>query len=281
MEKPMQEPQEPTPVGPSTPRWQVAVLVVLALLLGWIAYAQHSGRKELTAQLRQANGKLEELEIRAATLEDNYANLKGNFEVTSERLGLTRQELARARALAQQIKEEQRRTSAQLGSQIEEQQTQLGSLSGEVTEVKSEVAETQEALAETRTTLQRTIGDLGIQSGLIARNQEELEELKERGERDYYEFNLRKSKQYSRVGPVSIRLRKTDTKRQKYTVDLLTNDKRVEKKDKTLLEPVQFYIQGTRHLLEVVAFEVNKNQIVGYVSVPKEVDLQQTEAASR
>ncbi len=147
--------------------------------------------------------------------------------------------------------------------------------------MKGEVAETQQALAETQTELQRTIGDLGIQSGLIARNQEELDELKKRGERDYYEFNLRESKRYTRVGPVSIRLRDTDTKRQKYTVDLLTNDKRVEKKDKTLLEPVQFYIQGTRHLLEVVAFEVNDDQIIGYVSVPKEVGVTRADSAAR
>ncbi|MDA2913753.1 hypothetical protein MYX77_07320 [Acidobacteriia bacterium AH_259_A11_L15] len=257
--------------SPASARWLGAVLVVLALMTGWIAYAQHTARKELTAQLRQANDKLGELESRTATLEDNYATLQGNFEVTSERLGLTQKELARARAVAQQIREEQRRASAQLGSQLEEQQTQLGSLSGEVTAVRGEVAQTQETLAETQTTLQRTIGDLGMQSGLIAHNQEELEELKARGERNYFEFDLRKSKQYTRVGPVSLRLRKTDTKRQKFTLDVLANDKRVEKKDKTLLEPVQFYVEGTRHLLEVVAFQVEKNRIVGYISVPKEL----------
>ncbi|MFQ5724128.1 MAG: hypothetical protein ACE5G6_06510 [Terriglobia bacterium] len=257
--------------SPAGSRWLVALLVVLALMVGWIAYAQYTARKELTAQLRQANDKLSELEARTAGLEDNYATLQGNFEVTSERLGLTQKELARARAVAQQIREEQRRTSAQLGSQLEEQQTKLGSLSGEVSAVRGEVIQTRETLAETRTTLQRTIGDLGVQSGLIAHNQEELDELKARGERNYFEFDLRKSKQYTRVGPVSLRLRKTDTKRQKYTIDVLANDKRVEKKDKTLLEPVQFYVEGTRHLLEVVAFRVEKNRIVGYISVPKEL----------
>jgi hypothetical protein len=121
--------------------------------------------------------------------------------------------------------------------------------------------------------LQRTIGDLGVQSGLIAKNRDELGELKRRGERDYFDFDVKKSKQFSRAGPVSVLLNKTDPKRQKYTVTLLANDKRIEKKDKTLLEPVQFYLQGTRHLVEMVVFQVEKDRVVGYVSVPKEVAL--------
>ncbi|MBI4466589.1 MAG: hypothetical protein HY656_04070 [Acidobacteria bacterium] len=268
-------PQEPkqevltAPAGSRSPRWLVAVLAVLAVLVGWIAYAQYSARAELTAQLRQANDKLARLESRAAALEDNYANLKANSDVTSEKLGLTQQELARARSLAQQIREEQKLAVEQLGTHIVEEQTQLGSLTGEVGEVKGDVAQTKQALAETQMTLQRTIGDLGVQSGLIATNGEELEALKRRGERDYFEFDLKKSKQFTRVGTISLQLSKTDTKRQKYTVTVLANDRRIEKKDKTLLEPVQFYLQGTRHMMEIVVYEVDKNRVVGYMSAPK------------
>lgn len=272
-------PQEPkqevltAPAGSRSPRWLVAVLAVLAVLVGWIAYAQYSARAELTAQLRQANDKLARLESRAAALEDNYANLKANSDVTSEKLGLTQQELARARSLAQQIREEQKLAVEQLGTHIVEEQTQLGSLTGEVGEVKGDVAQTKQALAETQMTLQRTIGDLGVQSGLIATNGEELEALKRRGERDYFEFDLKKSKQFTRVGTISLQLSKTDTKRQKYTVTVLANDRRIEKKDKTLLEPVQFYLQGTRHMMEIVVYEVDKNRVVGYMSAPKEAAL--------
>lgn len=272
-------PQEPkqevltAPAGSRSPRWLVAVLAVLAVLVGWIAYAQYSARAELTAQLRQANDKLARLESRAAALEDNYANLKANSDVTSEKLGLTQQELARARSLAQQIREEQKLAVEQLGTHIVEEQTQLGSLTGEVGEVKGEVAQTKQVLAETQMTLQRTIGDLGVQSGLIAKNGGELEELKRRGERDYFEFDLKKSKQFTRVGTISLQLSKTDTKRQKYTVTVLANDRRIEKKDKTLLEPVQFYLQGTRHMMEMVVYEVDKNRVVGYLSAPKEATL--------
>src|SRR3989304_5941776 len=115
--------------------------------------------------------------------------------------------------------------------------------------------------------------DRGVQSGLIAKNRDELDELKRRGERDYFDFDVKKTKQFSRAGPVSVLLNKTDPKRQKYTVTLLANDKRIEKKDKTLLEPVQFYLQGTRHLVEIVVFPVEKDRVVGYISVPKEVAL--------
>ena len=261
----------PTPSG--SPRWLVAALVAVAVLIGVIAYLQYSARAELSAKLDETNSKLTQLESRAATLEDNYANLKAQFDVTGERLGLTQQELSRARSLAQQIKEEQHRAAEQLGGRIEQQESQLGSLSGEVGQVKGDVAATRQELEKTQLTLQRTIGDLGVQSGLIAKNGGELEELKRRGERDYFEFDLKKSKQYTRVGSISVQLNKTDPKRQKYTLTVLANDKRIEKKDKTMLEPVQFYLQGTRNLVEIVVYEVAKDHVVGYVSVPKEVAL--------
>ena len=270
-QQPTDESVEPQQARSGIPAWLIALMVIMALFLVYVAYAQNRTRQELVAQLTQANEKLSALTTRANSLEDQYANLKAQFDVTSEKLGMTQEELSRARSLARQIKEEQQRTAAQLGTKLEQQQVQLGSLSGEVGTVKGDVAQTRQALEETRSTLQHTIGDLGVQSGLIARNINELEELKRRGERDYFDFNVKKSNQFTRVGSVSLRLNKTDIKRQRFTVTLLDSDKRIEKKDKTLLEPVQFYMQGTRHLLEIVVFQIDKDHIVGYLSVPKEV----------
>ena len=258
----------------SLPRWVVILLTVVALLVIYVAYAQWSGRSSL-AKLDQVSNQVAKLEARTATLEDNYANMKGQFDVTSERVGLTQKELDRARALSRQIKEEQAKAVAALDTELDtlraEQQSQFGSLTGEVTTVKGDVDATRSALAETQARLERTIGDLGVQSGLIAKNSSEVDELKRRGERNYYEFDVKRSKQYVRVGTISVRLNKTDAKRQKYTVTLLANDKAIEKKDKTLLEPVQFYLQGTRHLLELVVYDVQKDRIVGYLSTPKEL----------
>jgi chromosome segregation ATPase len=254
------------------PAWLIPALAIVgSLFLVYLIFAQHRTNAEIISRLDASNANLQAVTTRATTLENNYAELRGEFDVTSEKLGMTQQELSRARSVARQIREEQRRTASQLGTQIQDHQAQLGSLTGEVSEVKGNVAVTQEQLEETRTRLQRTLGDMGIQSGLIARNSEELEELRRRGERDYFEFDIRKSKQYTRVGLVSIRLNKTDTKRQKFTMTLLESDKRIEKKDKTLLEPVQFYLPGTRHLLEIVVFDIKKNHITGYLSTPKEV----------
>jgi len=259
----------------SLPRWAVILLTIVALLVIYVAYTQWSGRSSVTTKLDQVSNQVAKLEARMATLEDNYANMKGQFDVTSERVGLTQKELDRARALSRQIKEEQAKAVAALDTELDtlraEQQSQFGSLSGEVTTVKGDVDATRSALADTQARLERTIGDLGVQSGLIAKNSSEVDELKRRGERNYYEFDVKKSKQYVRVGTVSVRLNKTDTKRQKYTVTLLANDKAIEKKDKTLLEPVQFYLQGTRHLLELVVYDVQKDRIVGYLSTPKEL----------
>jgi chromosome segregation ATPase len=187
----------------------------------------------------------------------------------TERLGLNESELKRARAQAARLREEQKKSTETLNSKIEAHGQQLDAIAGEVTDVVAEVAETQDNLEATRGQLQRAMGDLGVQSGLIARNHDELEELKRRGEREYYEFDLKRSREFARVGEVSVRLNKTDTKRNRFTVTLLSNDKIIEKKDKTLLEPVQFYTAGKGQLLELVVYELNKNRIVGYLSAPK------------
>ncbi|MGH9779481.1 MAG: hypothetical protein ACRD5I_13820, partial [Candidatus Acidiferrales bacterium] len=175
------------------------------------------------------------------------------------------------RATAQRLRKEQQQAAEQFNAQLQQQQSQLAEVSGDVATVQSEVAQTQGTLSETRSRLEGVVGDLGVQSGLIARNHGELEELRRRGERDYFEFDLARSKEYNRVGAVSVRVNKVDVKRNRYTVTLLVNDKVIEKKEKTLLEPVQFYLPDSRHLLEIVVFNVQKNRIGGYLSAPKEM----------
>jgi hypothetical protein len=109
-------------------------------------------------------------------------------------------------------------------------------------------------------------------SGLIAHNRDDLEELKRRGDRNYYEFKIAKSKTAQKVGPVQVTLNKTDQKKSKYTVTVFVDDRSIEKKDKTAGEPVQFYVRGGSRMppYELVVFEVGKNQITGYLSTPKE-----------
>jgi hypothetical protein len=117
---------------------------------------------------------------------------------------------------------------------------------------------------------------MGVMSGLIARNHDDLEELRRRGDRNYYEFTIQKSKKPDHVGPVQIVLKKTDPKRSQYTITVLADDKAIEKKDKTSGEPVQFYMKGSPRLTpyEIVVFDVSKNKITGYLSAPKDTTTQ-------
>jgi hypothetical protein len=134
------------------------------------------------------------------------------------------------------------------------------------------VAASKAAIEETQARLQRAIGDLGEQSGLIARNADELAALKRTGLREYYEFDINKAKSPVPVGPVAVRLKDADAKKHKFNLVLVVDDISIEKKDKTLLEPVQFYRKGSRQLNEIVVYAVQKDRITGYLSTPKAAD---------
>ena len=255
----------------SVPRWIIAVIIVFAFVITALGFTQYRMSQELAAWRQEVGSNFQTLAETNTNLESEVTDLKGDMQATTEKLGLTEKQLANARAVARRLRKEQQEAAQQLAAQLEAQQSQLAEVSGEVTEVQNEVAETQGTLSETRNRLEGVVGDLGVQSGLVARNHVELEELRRRGERDYFEFDLARSKQYSRVGAISVRVNKVDVKRNKYTVTLLVNDKVIEKKEKTLLEPVQFYLPDSRYLLELVVFEMQKNRIGGYLSAPKEL----------
>ena len=258
----------------ATPRWVIAVLVVVFLLVGYLMYANFTTRNRLEAELTNANAKTNQLITRVDQTNSRLADLKGQLDVTSQKLGLTQEELARARSLAQTIRKQQKesdeRLVAQIGQVKQESEAKIGQVSTELGGAKSDIEATRKDLETTKGRLERAIGDLGVQSGLIARNREDLEELKRRGERNIFEFDLRKSKTPQRVGPVQITLTKVDPKRLRYTMTVRADDKSIEKKDKTVNEPVQFYVKGARIPYEVVVFEVSKDRAVGYLATPKD-----------
>jgi chromosome segregation ATPase len=145
----------------------------------------------------------------------------------------------------------------------------VAAVSNEVAVVKTQADATKAELQKTISELGSTRGDLGVQSGLIATNARQLAALKELGERTYTEFRLAKAKTGQKVGDFQIRLTKTDPKKNKYTVEVLVDDKTIEKKDRTANEPVQFMISRSALPYELVVNEVKKDLIVGYVSAPK------------
>lgn len=148
-------------------------------------------------------------------------------------------------------------------------QEKIAAVNTEVGAVKEEVKGAKTEIDKTIADLKRVTGDLGVQSGLIATNAKELASLRSLGERNYFEFNLGKTKQPVKVGDVAMVLKKTDQKRNRYTVEVYADDKKTEKKDKTINEPVQFYTSKARQPYELVVNEVKKDVIVGYLSTPK------------
>ena len=195
---------------------------------------------------------------RTKELDLGLAAVRGQTAQVAERAGVTEAELEKTAAAARQLRDAQRKG-----------QESLANLGGEVGKVKDDVAASKAAIEQTQAQLQRAMGDLGEQSGLIARNADELAALKRTGLRDYFEFDLRKAKAPSAVGPVALRLKDADAKRHKFNMILVVDDLEIEKKDKTLLEPVQFYRKGSRQLNEVVVYAVQKDRITGYLSTPK------------
>ncbi len=184
--------------------------------------------------------------------------------------------LKHANKLARQIQEEQARQQQVVNTELTAVKeaattanTKIADVSGEVSNVKTEVATTKSELEKTISELKSVRGDLGVQSGLIATNGHELQALKALGERNYFEFNLAKSKTPQKIGDILVQLKKADTKRNKFNLELIADDKRVEKKDKTVNEPVQFYVAGARLPYEIVVNEVRKDRIVGYLATPK------------
>jgi hypothetical protein len=191
--------------------------------------------------------------------------------LTSE-VGLTKQEMAKRAA---ELERQQKQSEAKLSSAQQQQGQQIAAVSGEVSGVKTDlgttktdIQKTQSDLAATNQKLEKTIGDLGVQSGLIAHNSGELDMLKRKGERNYYDFTLQKGARMP-VSTVSLQLKKVDAKKSRFTLNVIADDKTIEKKDKTIGEPLQFYTGRDRLLYEVVVFTANKNSITGYLATPK------------
>ncbi|HTS30527.1 MAG TPA: hypothetical protein VMH81_31865 [Bryobacteraceae bacterium] len=185
--------------------------------------------------------------------------------------------IARAEQIGRQIEAEQAKVQQQVSSDINEVKqsataanAKIADVSTDVGGVKTQVANTQSELQKTIAELKSTKGDLGVQSGLIATNAQELAALKRLGERNYFEFKVGKAKTAQRVGDITLKLKSADPKRNKYTVEVSADDKITEKKDKSINEPVQFYTSKAKQPYEIVVNQVQKDMIIGYLTTPKE-----------
>jgi DNA repair exonuclease SbcCD ATPase subunit len=240
----------------------VAIIFVAASVYGYVTTQQHIDK--LTKDLGDSQNQVTELKNRMQTAE-------ASEETLAHQLGLTKKELnQRALQLQQQQKEAESRLEKEQKEQIGQVNGEVAGVKTDVGGVKTDVASTKADLESTKAKLQSAVGDLGVQSGLIANTRSDLEVLKHRGDRNYYEFTLlRGAKKPQPVATVSLQLRKTDAKHGKFTIDVTSDDKTIEKKDRNVAEPIQFY-SGRDHLLfELVVWTVDKNKATGYLSTPK------------
>ena len=252
-----------------------AIAVAMLLALGGIVYSYTLSSRIGTQQQALTDATAQNTKLTSA-LQDTNARLDAATDTMKASLGVTQQQLD-TRAAALQIREVRgERTTARLATAQQQTAGQVAEVSSAVTDVKTDVggvktdvAKTQSDLAEANVQLTSMKGDLNGHSSLIARNGAELEILKHKGDRNYYQFTLvRGAKQ--QVGTVSLELKRADSKKSRYTLAVYSDDKQYEKKDKSLNEPLQFYSGKQPMLFEIVVNNVSaKNTVTGYLSSPK------------
>lgn len=268
--------------NPSQPRAGGTMKIVLPVIAGALLaavllflYDMHGSIAKLeTAQATNASA-LKQMDER---LEQQESNVRASTGALAEKVGMTEQAL---RTRTAQLRREQKASEVRLKQDQDQQfdgvRTEQKAQKQQIEGVRGDVTATRGDLETTKAKLEKTIGDLGVQSGLIAHTRDDLEQLKRRGDRNYYEFTLAKGKRPIRVATVALQLKKTNPKRGKFTLDVTADDWTIEKKDRTLFEPMQFYSGRERQLYEVVVMSVGKNQVSGYLSTPKQYAVQQAQ----
>lgn len=271
----MNDEREVVVTEPAAPRWIGIVVVALALVsfvglgIGWAA-SNHAKAIEQTLgtqQQQQTQFKQDEdvLGQRLAKAEDTNAQLQGELSVVTDKMKLTQTELNRARAQAKAIKADDAKQLADLQNNVTGQLATKASVD-DVNKIGTDVTGVKGDLETTKNSLNMTRGEFGT---LIAKNHDEIEELRRLGDRDYYEFTIDKKDQRQKVGELMVELRGVNPKKNMYSVALYVDDSRYEKKNRSANEPIYFFTHGSRVPLQFVVNGVGKDKITGYLSVPK------------
>jgi hypothetical protein len=246
----------------------VALLASLGALVWCYGLQNHIGVAE--QKLAASDKRNADL---VAKLDATDARLKATSETLGRSVGMTQKqiELRTQSILASQKVETAKLEQAQAATvkQIGAVSSDVASVRTDVGGVKTDVAATKSDLETTKSQLQRVVGDAGVMSGLIATNHGELEILKHKGDKNYFEFTLQKGAKPTLLSSIKLQLKKVDEKRSKYTLNVSADDRNIEKKDKNLDEPVQFYTGKDPVLYELVVNVVEKNKVSGYLATPK------------
>ncbi len=259
-----------------TPAWQLPAIVVLGLIavgglwFGWNASSKlDSTQQAVAAQLKTAQQSMQQdvssLKDRLAQDEKANTDLQGDLNVVTKKLRITQGQLKTARAEAAKLNDETTQKLTALDTSVKGELATKAS-SDDLKNVDTKVGGVRTDLDSTRDDLKMARSELGT---LIARNHDEIDQLRRLGERDYIEFTVAGKNKPQKVGNVTVELRSVNQKRNQYSVFMTVEDKRFEKKNRALNEPVFFYTSGTRLPEELVINKVGKDQVSGYVSIPK------------
>jgi len=291
-------PPEQPPAGlgtrkPALPEaLKVTILFVLLAAVIYLVYDGYQFQQKTLAEMTRINDQLKALETRDKAAEAYLSSLKGEL---SHAVGSAKQEFKKT---TQQIQMENQKGRQELSSALatkadarqveamkQESDAKIGQVSTEVGGVKTEVGTVKTDLASTRHDLEGTQRQLldvkETLSAAVAKNSSELSELRRKGERDYFEFEIPKKNAPVKVEDVRFVLTKTDPKRGKYTVQIIVDDNKLEKRDRTVNEPVQFLVGRNRVRYELVLNWVQKDKAGGYLSIPKDKSLAAEKAQSK
>jgi chromosome segregation ATPase len=268
----------------SLPGWAIGTMVVLALIalggvgLGWWAtnYTQ-TAQQNLTTDmqaLRSGESKdLDTVQQRLTAAEKSTSDLQDDLTVVTKKLQITQGQLTKARAEAQQIREDAAKNLADEDSKVTTQLSakastdDVNAVTGQVGVVRTDLDATKSDLSDTKNNLQMARSELGT---LIAKNHDEIDELRKLGERDYVEFTITGKNAEQKVGDVKVQLHSTNPAKNSYNVSLTVDDKRMNDKNGTLDQPIFFYAQGSKRApMEFVVNTIEHNKVTGYISIPK------------
>jgi hypothetical protein len=276
----LEEREETVRVEQGTPRWMVLAVVALAAvsLLGlgvaWSANNQTKASEASSANENKAlRQDLDVLNQRLAQEESANAQLQGDLNVVTDHMKITQGELAAARRTTDKIKQDDAKQMSDMQDAVNTQLATKAS-SDDVKAVSGSVDGVRSDLNAANDRWNASSTELGTQ---IARNHDEVDQLRRLGQRDYFEFTIASKGNKQKLGDVTLELRGTNVKHNQYTVDLYVDDMKLEKRDRSVNEPIFFYTKGSRASMELVVNQVGKDKIVGYLSVPK---VQQTANAS-
>jgi len=257
-ERKQQEFEEEPAAGPS--RW-VAILAVFALLAAGLAfgygYQQRTSVSQLTAQATEQNSTISDLQsqLGAVTAKMNEISA-AQAQAEQERAQAAAAAKNNARSTTARRTPAEDKRFKELQSKLDDQQKQL--------------KDTQDSVAQARSDLETNLGLTKDElNGSIARTHDELVVLQKRGERNYIEFDLTKSKQFYRSGDIMLSLRKADVKHKSFDLTMIVDDNQLTKKKVNLYEPIWIHTGDYAQPLQVVVNKIDKNRVHGYVSAPK------------